>query len=51
MTDVSLALGIDTGGTYTDGVLLDLATGEIKAKADFEVYGASKSAVAPSGTR
>lgn len=33
MTDVSLALGIDTGGTYTDGVLLDLATGEIKAKA------------------
>lgn len=30
---MSLALGIDTGGTYTDGVLMDLLTGEIKSKA------------------
>ncbi len=30
---MSLALGIDTGGTYTDGVLMDLSTGEIKSKA------------------
>lgn len=28
-----LALGIDTGGTYTDGVLLDLNTGEVQRKA------------------
>ncbi|WP_206813089.1 hydantoinase/oxoprolinase family protein [Paradesulfitobacterium ferrireducens] len=28
-----LTLGIDTGGTYTDGVLLDPASGEIKGKA------------------
>ncbi|MGI9861638.1 hydantoinase/oxoprolinase family protein [Moorella naiadis] len=28
-----LALGIDTGGTYTDGVLLELSTGEVKKKA------------------
>lgn len=31
---MAIALGIDTGGTYTDGVLflLDLSTGNIKAK-------------------
>lgn len=30
---MSLVLGIDTGGTYTDGVLVDLKTQEIVAKA------------------
>lgn len=28
-----LVLGIDTGGTYTDGVLLDLDTKEVRQKA------------------
>jgi N-methylhydantoinase A/oxoprolinase/acetone carboxylase beta subunit len=30
---MSIALGIDTGGTFTDGVVIDLATKTIKAKA------------------
>ncbi|HWQ40734.1 MAG TPA: hydantoinase/oxoprolinase family protein [Desulfosporosinus sp.] len=30
---MSLVLGIDTGGTFTDGVLLDLETKEVRAKA------------------
>ena len=28
---MSVALGIDTGGTYTDAALVDLATGEVRA--------------------
>ena len=30
---MSLVLGIDTGGTYTDGVIVDRSTKEIVAKA------------------
>jgi len=28
-----MSLGIDTGGTFTDGVIMDLATGQVAAKA------------------
>ena len=31
--DMSLALGIDTGGTYTDGIILELESNQVIAKA------------------
>ena len=31
--DMNLALGIDTGGTYTDAVLLDYSNGQVVATA------------------
>jgi len=31
--NVTLGIGIDTGGTYTDSAIVDLATGKVLSKA------------------